>query len=54
MGCTSVGDKIIFGDEIVHLAMFDLIPPFNEVLHDVKNNRAINGHVHLNLRLSLH
>lgn len=53
MGCTSVGDKVILGYEIAHLAMFDLIPPFNEVLHDVKNNGAIDGHVHLNLRLSL-
>ena len=43
----------MFGYEIAHLAMFDLVPPFNEVLHDVKNNRAIDGHVHLNLCVSL-
>jgi hypothetical protein len=49
----SVGDKVFLGDEIAHLAMFDLIPPFNEVLHDVKNNWAIDGHVHLNLYVSL-
>ena len=48
-----MGDKVILGNEIAHLAMFDLVPPFNEVLHDVKNNRAIDGHVHLNLRVSL-
>jgi hypothetical protein len=51
--CTSVGDKIILGDEIAHLTMFDLVPPFNEVLHDVKNNGAIDGHVDLNLCVSL-
>lgn len=48
-----MGDKVILGDEIAHLAMFDLIPPFNEVLHDVKNNGAIDSHVHLNLYVSL-
>ena len=41
--------KVILGDEIAHLAMFDLVPPFNEVLHDVKNNGAIDGHMYLNL-----
>ena len=51
--CTSVGDKIILGDEIAHLTTFDLVPPFNEVLHDVKNNGAIDGHVHLSLCVSL-
>ena len=40
-------------DEIAHLAMFDLVPPFNKVLHDVENNGAIDGHVYLNLRVSL-
>lgn len=48
-----MGDKVFLGDKIAHLAMFDLIPPFNEVLHDVKNNWAIDGHVHLNLYVSL-
>jgi hypothetical protein len=48
-----LSEKVILRDEIAHLAMFDLIPPFNEVLHDVKNNGAIDGHVHLNLYVNL-
>ena len=36
-----------------HLAMFDFIPPFDEVLHNVKNNRAIYCHVHLAPHVSL-
>lgn len=48
-----MGDKVILGNEIVHLAMFNLIPPLNEVLHDVEDNGTIDGHVHLNLYVSL-
>ena len=48
-----MGEKVFLGDEIAHLAMLDLIPPFNEVLYDVKNNGAIDSHVHLNLYVSL-
>ena len=51
-GCTLVGDKVILRCEIADLAVFDLVPPLNEVLHNVKNNGTIDGHVHLNLCVS--
>ena len=47
-----VGEKVILTYEIAHLAVFDLVPPLNEVLHNVKNNGTIDGHVHLNLCVS--
>ena len=34
-----------------HLPKFDLIPAFNEVLHNVKNNRPVDSHVRLEPRL---
>lgn len=38
--------------KVAHLAMFDLVPPFNEVLYNVKDNRTIDCHVHLALHVS--
>lgn len=38
---------------VSHLATFNLVPPLNEVLDNVKHNGAINCHVHLSLYVSL-
>jgi hypothetical protein len=36
---------------IAHLAMLDLVPPFNEVLHNVEDDGAIDRHVYLVLHV---
>jgi hypothetical protein len=36
---------------IAHLAMLDLVPPFNEVLDNVKDDGAIDRHVYLVLHV---
>jgi hypothetical protein len=38
---------------VAHLATFDLVPPFDKVLHYVKDNGAVDCHVHLNMDVSL-
>ena len=44
--------KYLRVDVVAHLETFDHVPPFNEMLDDVKNNGAVDCHVHLHRMLA--